>query len=201
MPVYELSSAGTAKTGRTLYTSMNANNQYGAMVPIASNQPSSGTGVVTFSNIPQIYQDLRMVAYVRDTQTGTDASTSYYYLNNNTGSSNYSYTNLYGNGTSAISDRATNAPYWNNNAAIPRAGTTTGTFGVIALDIFNYTNVTTFKTGLSRSACDLNGSGATYLTAMLWRQTAAINTISFYPTIGFADGTTVTLYGIRASNA
>ena len=170
---------------------------HGAVVPIASNQPSSGTGVVTFSNIPQIYQDLRMVAYVRDTQSGTDASTSFYYLNNNTGSSNYSFTNLYGNGTSAISDRTTNASYWNNNAAIPKAGTTSGTFGVITLDILNYANSTTFKTGLSRAACDLNGSGTTYLTALLWRQTAAINTISFYPTIGFADGTTVTLYGIR----
>ena len=45
MGVYELSGAGSLKTPRTVYSSINANNQYGAMVPIASYTAASTGGL------------------------------------------------------------------------------------------------------------------------------------------------------------
>ena len=197
MGVYELSGAGSIKTGRTLYTSMNAGNQYGAMVPIASVAFAGSTTSATFSNIDQTYQDLRLVVFVRSIFAGSQINLIMRL--NNDSSAVYSRTYLTGNGTAATSARDTGLTgiY---PGVIPANTSTAGVFGSTTIDILNYKNTSTFKTCLSRVASDLNGSGTTELGVQLWRNTSAINSLQIFDVNGdlWISGSTATLYGIRA---
>lgn len=197
MGVYELSGAGSLKTPRTVYSSMNAGNQYGAMVPIASSTLAS-SGDFYFTNIPQTYQDLFISVYGRSTQTLSTGSYFGGFNGNYGGNTNYSSTYLYGDGSSAVSYRQSNQQGIWDEGTLPATSATSGIFGAMNMHILNYANTSTFKTYLLRSASDINGGGRTTLGVGLWRQTAAINTIYLTASISFAAGTQATLYGIRA---
>lgn len=192
MGVYELSGAGSVKTSRIIYPTMNANNgnSYGAMVPLG--YVDSAIGSSTFINIPQTFQDLRLVL------TGAITSgTSFPFIAvNNDGSTAASQTRLEGNGTSATSSRRTGDGIW-YFSELPFLGSSTAV-GVMTMDILNYANTTTFKTAISRWAHDLNGSGTTNLTVHLKQITAGINRIDFGPNSGPWATYSATLYGIRA---
>ena len=198
MGVYELSGAGSVKTGRTLYTSMNANNQYGAMVPIATAEPNNAQ--IVFNNIPQIYQDLMIVVSARSAGSSSTGSIEGRF-NGDTGS-NYSWTWMQGNGTSAISGRGSNATVLVLGRA---AGSSTASnfFCTAVTHILNYSNTSTNKTVIERGADDQNGSGVVEMWISLWRSTAAITSITMATPgqTNFAAGSTATLYGIRAANS
>jgi hypothetical protein len=157
---------------------------HGAMVPIAYTN-IGGSQIADFQNIPQTYQDLFVVvngrssgtANITGSNTGTTTSQGYIFVNlNNEGSSVMSQTNLYGNGATAYSNRLTNElPLYMGWQ--PNANATTGIFGANQFHFLNYTNSSTFKTVLGRTAVDLNGSGSTLLNVGLWRRTDAINRI------------------------
>ena len=198
MGVYELSGAGSAKTPRTVYSSMNANNQYGAMVPIASvTFTSDSSGGFAFTNIPQTYQDLQISLYGRDTSANTSITGGIYL--NTIATTSWSSTFLRGDGSSASSSRTTTStPTYGGGFVVPAASATTDIFGGVLMHILNYANASTFKTVLSRSACDLNGSGLTELRVSLWGNTSAVTRIDVASSANWKAGTTATLYGIRA---
>jgi hypothetical protein len=180
---------------------MNAGNMYGAMVPIQS-YTASGSDFCSFLNIPQIYQDLMVVISARGTNTSNGFGTAQYlgtYANGD--ASSCSATFLRGDGASATSTRLTSQSQF-AAGVLPNANATSGVFGLVTMHILNYTNTTTFKTILTRSAFDMNGSGGTWLTATLYSKTPAITSLTIYdPSVGnnaFATGSTATLYGIRA---
>jgi hypothetical protein len=183
------------------YASNSAAAMHGALVPIASTTISgSSTSAFSFTSIPQTYQDLRLVITTRSAQPGNNLAVFYLWANGDESSATglYSATNLQGDGTSATSSRQTSQ----NQAIIGFSvnnGATSGIFASNTIDILNYTNTTTFKTSLSRSAGDLNGSGATLLVAALRRSTSAITSLYFRADGGYAQiaGATATLYGIR----
>lgn len=195
MGVYELSGAGSAKTPRTIYSSMNANNQYGAMVPIANTTVvGSSTSTVTFSAIPQTYQDLFVVGYYRNSSASSQGLNIY---PNGSGASDKSNTFLNGDGTTASSSR-------NSSIAIQNYLSTTtlgtGIFESTEIHILNYAQSTTLKTFLMRRAADNNGSGVTTLSVGLWSATPTLMTslLLTAPSGTFTEGSTFTLYGIRA---
>jgi hypothetical protein len=175
---------------------------HGALVPIASTTISgSSTSAFSFTSIPQRYQDLRLVITTRSAQPGNNLAVFYLWANGDESSATglYSATNLQGDGTSATSSRQSSQ----NQAIIGFSvnnGATSGIFASNTIDILNYTNTTTFKTSLSRSAGDLNGGGATLLVAALRRSTSAITSLYFRADGGYAQiaGSTATLYGIRS---
>jgi hypothetical protein len=163
--------------------------------PLQSIQLASSSASVTFSNIPQTYQDLIIV--VNCASESTNAFT-YLQFNGDT-ATNYSFTQLYGTGSSALSSRQSNyALLFNSDVSMQQ---TTISFNVI-YQIMNYSNSTTFKTSLARqsstSAADYNGALA---AVGLWRNTNAINSIKIQATRGgvnynFTAGSTFDLYGI-----
>ena len=160
---------------------MPAGNTYEA---IATQTLGSAAASVTFSSIPSTYTDLVLV------YSGTLSADGGFALrfNSDTGS-NYSNTSLYGDGTSAVSNRSTN----DTSMGLGYSGTAQG---VTVMQIQNYSNSTTYKTALSRS----NGSGYTSARVGLWRNTAAITTVVALVYSGnFAIGSTFSLYGIRAA--
>jgi hypothetical protein len=166
--------------------------------PIATTTLASATNPITFSSIPQTYTDLVIVVYGRGTGSNSLDNTLSY-INANTGTNNYSSTWLYADGSSVATGRNSNAVY-SQFGVHPGANAAANVFGNEIFHILNYSNTTTFKTVMSRSAADLNGSGQTWFTASLWRQTAAINRVDLYTSAGsWAVGTQFSIYGIKAA--
>jgi hypothetical protein len=154
---------------------------------IASTTLGSANATISFSSIPSTYTDLRLVF----TGTVTSASSLRLTFNSDSGT-NYSFTIIRGNGTEAASRQTTNASFMtfhnqNLSTTIPQ---------FYSFDIFSYAGSTN-KTLLATTQQDLNGDGSVIYTVGLWRNTSAINTITFTNSVStFATGTTATLYGI-----
>lgn len=158
--------------------------------PIATTTLGSATSPITFSSIPATYTDLRIVMVCTSQNATQDV---YMRFNSDTGS-NYSSTNLSGNGSSATSTRETNTSRIIVNK---EAYTNTTIPQMYTIDIFSYAGSTN-KTCLMTSSGDNNGSGAVDRNVGLWRNTSAINEIEFRLSAGgYNAGTTVTLYGIK----
>lgn len=153
---------------------------------IATTTLTSNQSSVTFSSISGSYTDLVYVIYNKTGGINTAVR-----FNSDSGT-NYSLTQLYGNGSAAASLRSTNVTY--------------GIAGVIGNDstvvghIMNYSNTTTNKTLIGRGGA----AGDTYLDAFvtLWRSTSAITSVTFYQGSDagtWGSGSTFTLYGIKAA--
>jgi hypothetical protein len=155
--------------------------------PISTQTLGSAQASVTLSSIPATYTDLYLVTNAKHTAD----SNAIIQFNGDT-TTNYSYTYLYGNGTSATSSRtaSTASPivdYYSLNGT-----------GSTNVSIMNYANTTTYKTAISRGSESVNGVMA---VVVLWRKTPeAITSILLKPSSGNFDiGSTFTLYGIKAA--
>jgi hypothetical protein len=160
-------------------------------VPIATQTLGSAASSVTFSSIPSTYTDLVLVMNLK----ATSGSGTYIALNFNfdTGS-NYSRTNLIGDGSSATSNRVANETSL-YTATIALSATN---FNTITSSIMNYSNSSTYKTVLSRVSTD----AVTQANVGLWRGTSAITSFSVNIGAGsgtYAIGSTFSLYGILAA--
>ena len=159
---------------------------------IATTTLGSAASVITFSSIPSTYTDLRVIWTVRASTTSVFPYVTY----NNDTATNYSWTRLYGDGASAASQRNTSrsyiAPQW-----LTGISDATDQFNLLTLDVFSYAG-STFKTTLTTSQADKNGSGTVERTSALWQSTSAINRIDLTASSStWAVGTTATLYGIK----
>jgi hypothetical protein len=145
----------------------------------------TATASVTFSSIPSTYTDLVIVTSIQRTATGNTRIR----FNGDTGT-NYSTTYIEGNGTAASSVRVTNQTYM----TLDYSNSTSSWVPSIA-NIMNYANTTTNKTIINRTG----DAGVVVLAyAQLWRNTAAINSITLLSDTTFAAGSTFSLYGIKA---
>ena len=152
--------------------------------PIATTTLGSAAASYTFSSINGSYTDLVLV--IQGTWSGVDYEAVALQFNGDTGS-NYSRTLLSGNGSTASSSREA-----------------TSNWGALGIDqsnsifhIMNYSNVTTYKTVISRAN---SASYQTRTTVGLWRSTSAITSVlAKMASANFSAGTTFTLYGIAAA--
>ena len=152
--------------------------------PIATTTLGTATATVTFSSISGTYTDLVVVI------NGLYSGTTYgkFTFNSDTTASNYSYTRMLGYSGGTLSDRA------GGTDGISMGSTSRGTW---VAHINNYSNTTTYKTVLARENQDSSGVGA---YVYLWRNTAAITSVTFTGVSGnFASTTTFTLYGIASA--
>jgi len=191
-------STASIKTGSKSNKMWDQDTQQGALVPIASLTANGTANGFLFENVPQGYQDLRIVMFYRSTDLTTNGVNLYV----NTGTpTDRGITGLQTNGSSATSFQAANVIGWynynpNSSTSLP---STNNVFVSSTWDIFNYASTSVFKTGLVRTAFDSNGAGATSLIANCVRNTAAITRLQFYVAFGnIVAGSTVTLYGIKA---
>ena len=164
--------------------------------PIATTTIGSAVASYTFTSISGSYTDLVLVAQSRSTYTANGPLTIQF--NGDTGS-NYSYTRIYGDGTTASSDRFATATSI-DIGFLPGTNTSSGIFGISTLQLQNYSNATTYKTGLVR--WNTTGSATPYVAAVvgLWRSTSAITSIKiFYTTGNILADSIFTLYGIAAA--
>ena len=153
--------------------------------PITTTTLGTATASVTFSSISGAYTDLVLVI-AGSASAGVSALIQY---NSDTGS-NYSFTGINGNGSSASSFRVT------STSSIGLGEIYNYSCNLIC-QIQNYSNATTYKTNISRA-----NSASDYTQAIvgLWRNTAAITSITIATSSGtFNTGSTFTLYGIKSA--
>ena len=162
--------------------------------PIATQTLGSAAASVTFNSISGAYTDLIIVSNLAVATAGTSLNIRF----NGDSGNNYSYTNLYGDGSAAASVRGTNATkgyvawYVSPNTSIEMVAIT---------QVMNYSNSTTNKTTLSRSnrASANNFPGAEAVVS-LWRNTSAITSIVIAADSGnISTGSTFTLYGVKSA--
>ena len=161
---------------------------------IATTTLGSAAASIDFTSIPSTYTDLRISFVTTSTVGNADV---YMRLNSDTGT-NYSRTILYGDGSSALSQRNTSVAYFDLNYAGYVGVTYPASFQI---DLFSYAG-STYKTILSANSVDKNGAGAVEQVVGLWRSTSAITAISLSLEIGYRNlpaGATATLYGIKAA--
>ena len=154
--------------------------------PLATSTLGSA-GTITFSSISGSYTDLRIVL------VGTASGNTFALRFNGDSGTNYSYTQMNGNGSAVASSRVS------HNSLI--YGWTSGTTNpaMCSFDIFSYAGATN-KTVLVVGSRDNVASGSVARVVNLWRNTAAITSIVVSANGGNMDsGTTATLYGIKAA--
>jgi hypothetical protein len=69
----------------------------------------------------------------------------------------------------------------------------------MVINFQNYSNTTTFKSALFRYGVNAAAANGVAATVGLYRDTAAINSITLRTDSVFSIGTTVTIYGIAAA--
>jgi hypothetical protein len=160
---------------------------------IATTTLGSAQASVTFSTISGSYTDLVLVANWGVSVNGDGTIIRF---NSDTGN-NYSDTELYGTGSSAASQRRSNASFIDITRAIAGDGTNIYTNAII--NIQNYSNTTTYKTALLRSNLATGTYAGVAALVGLWRSTSAITSITILPASNnLLSGSTFTLYGIKA---
>jgi hypothetical protein len=153
--------------------------------PIATTTLGSAQASYTFSSIPATYTDLVVVFNGAVTTGAVSVGLNF---NGDTGT-NYSMTYLYGSGTAASSGRTS------SSANIYTMDLSTSNATLIC-QVQNYSNTTTYKTSLQRGNA---ASNAVTATVGLWRNTAAISSLTLSNANTFIIGSTFTLYGIKAA--
>jgi hypothetical protein len=174
---------------------------HGALVPIATGTITTANNGITFNNIPQGYQDLRIVCQWKSLVTSVNQD-GFWIGSSNVTLGNFSTTYLKGDGSSASSSR-TGGYYgaYLGDIAGSSSGVNASTFATVTIDILNYRNTSTYKTVFSRIACDLNGAGQTWLSVALLQTTSAlssVNVFNYNAGTNAVTGSTATLYGVRS---
>ena len=157
--------------------------------PIATTTLGSAQTSISLSSIPSTYTDLVIVASI-----GCVSPQQAYVIRFNSDSgSNYSWTRLSGDGSTASSARGTSTTY----ISAFEIGSSTD-FGVQLIHLNNYSNTNVFKTALVRNSIATYHASA---IAGLWRSTSAINsiTLSSSGVANLVAGSTLTLYGIASA--
>ena len=149
---------------------------------------SGGAADVEFISIPSDYTHLQ----IRGIGLQTAAAGFTIQFNTDTGS-NYSWHQLYGEGSIAQSNAGASQTfmymaYGAGSATAPNAFVT---------DILDYKDTNKYKTLRSLSGNDLNGSGYIQLWSGNWRSTSAITSIKV--TASFNQYSQLALYGIKGS--
>ena len=162
--------------------------------PLATTTLGSAASSVTFSTISGSYTDLIVVF---SGTAGGGNSNLILTFNSDTGS-NYSWTDIEGNGTSAASYRLSNQT--GIKFAYNLVATGTSQCNTI-MHIMNYSNTNTYKTALGRVNTPTNATiyAGTTAGVGLWRNTAAITSLTCSNGDNFASGSTFSLYGIKAA--
>jgi hypothetical protein len=162
--------------------------------PIATTTLGSNQTDITFSAISGSYTDLILISHYASQINNYNF---FIRFNSDTGN-NYSSTTLAGSPSGATSARLSNY----SNVLLTQyvgAGTSLTYPGDTIAHIMNYSNTTTYKTVLARdNAVKNDGAMQTGATVGLWRNTAAITSITIGTNSGYlVSGTTATLYGIE----
>jgi hypothetical protein len=165
---------------------------------LISRQTPTGTGTVTFSSIPQTFQDLEIVFYGAGTASAANVDIDIRF--NGDSGSNYDYQFLQG---TAVSAQAAGSVAVSSirSTSINAASGASSSADQATIRIPAYVNSTLQKSLVTSSGLK-NGTSSTsnlfiFAVAGWWRSTAAITSVSLILSSGnYASGSVVSLYGI-----
>jgi hypothetical protein len=163
---------------------------------IASTTLTSTTASITFSSIPATYKHLQVRLIGKSGYTGGTGPDNFdIRFNSDNTQTNYNRHFMRGNGTDAAT------LYSNDNVIVACISTSldnADTYGAVVLDILDYANTSKNKTTRVLGGVDYNSTlGHMVFGSVLWRNTAAINTLYVAPGNQWATNTRVALYGIK----
>ncbi len=161
--------------------------EFSTYTPIYATTLTSGVSSITFSNIPTTFTDLVIVSSnVTCSNAGGFISLRF----NGDSSSLYSNTYITASSSSVSSGR-------NSGSVAYIVGDTDTSAQTMSVNhIMNYSNVTTYKTILSRCGY---GSASSQAFSSLWRSTSPVTSITLYGNGNINSGSTFTIYGIKAA--
>lgn len=161
------------------------------------------TDNVVFSNIPNTYSDLRIVASMAGTSRDLRIQ-----VNSDTTNANYPYFVMSAWQSSGASDKVAVASTSYDGTLLDYYGTpyTDKMQHLVICDFIDYASTSHYKAVYSKSASikAISGSGVTNgldQVLSLWRNNNAITSLKFWVgttgTVFWSSGSTVTLYGIK----
>ena len=157
--------------------------------------PSGGLASVTFAAIPNTYKHLQIRTFARGTSSDTYFSTTF----NSDSAANYSWHQLFGDGSSAGASGGASATsmvgvQFTNTASVFNAG---------IIDVLDYASTSKAKTVKSLGGFDANGSGKIILRSGAWYKNTssvydAVTSITLTPAVGTIEQfSQFTLYGVK----
>jgi len=166
---------------------------------IEANTLSSSAASVAFSSIPATYTDLVLRISARCADTGVYGGLKFTF--NSDTASNYSFTVMYGNGSSLAGDADTAIANARAKFTITASNATADTFGNLEIYIPSY--LASVRKPLSALGAGETNAATAYMgqNANLWKNTAAITSIQISEifSTNLLTGSSFYLYGI--SNA
>ena len=168
----------------------------GAYDALATVTLSANTASVTFAGIPSGYKHLQIRAMSRG-NAATDQDNLLVQFNGDT-CGNYNNHYLYGTGSSAAAGAETGAQTTAQVGRVTGASLSSNIFGVSIVDILDYTNTNKYTTNRTLCGFDSNGGGIVMLQSSLWRNTAAVTSLSLTTGAGsFIQYSSFALYGVK----
>lgn len=178
------------------YSTFAAENYY--FEPIYSTLLASSSTSVTFNAIPQTYKHLHIRIAARVNVTGTIGNDNVEMrLNGDTG--NYSTHYIYTNGATVSGG----GPFTSETTILAgkpaNNSCSSGTFGVVILDIADYNNTNKFKVTKSLSTIQNPGSGyGNWYSSGMWASLSPITSIEFrYGGNSYSTDSRFSLYGVK----
>lgn len=156
--------------------------------PIASTTLTANADTVTLSNIPNTFDDLRLVIHCKYWQSYTTGLRF-----NNQSSTVYSTTRLESDGSGRYSNRNTTTEGFAPTFLIITGLNTDPVANVIA-DIFGYKNTSTYTTVISQFS---NANKGVTRGVGLYHSTSSVSSLTILGS--FATGSTFSIYGIKAA--
>jgi hypothetical protein len=167
---------------------------------IATYTLGSNQTTITFSSIPATFTHLQLRIFARTNRTGQTEANLLIRFNNDTGS-NYTYHDLYSDGTTATASAGGASQTSIIANRLTGAGATASIFGAIVVDVLDYTSTNKNKTVRALGGVDRNGAGGLSFSSGLYFATpAAINRIDLTTIAGtfdFVQHSSFALYGIK----
>lgn len=172
----------------------------GSSQQLIGKQVLSGTSAtITFSNIPQNFNHLKIIMLARSDKAGVPAVNAAMIFNGDSGA-NYAQSSFYGVNNATVGTGSN--PTTNNVliSAIPAATSTASYPGMAEILIPCYAATTFYKVVNTAVTYNSSSAGSNYLTlnSSTWRNTAAITSlaISDSASANFIAGSSFYLYGI-----
>lgn len=143
-----------------------------------------GSSSITFSSIPSTYKHLQVRGIHKHSASGAWASIQF---NSDTTASNYTYHRLTGDGATASAEA---------NASLNRTFTSYPHWGSVVIDVLDYLDTNKNTTVRTLSGWDGNGSGEVNFVSNLWKNTAAVTSLTVALS-SFVEYSQLALYGIK----
>ena len=173
---------------------LNTTNSYESIAKITV--ASGGSAIINFTSIPSTFKHLQIRVLAR----GNNANTfdSFFVRFNNDSATNYTLQSMGGDGATTVINQIASYNALRGNELAGNTATA-NIFGAGVVDIIDSSSTVKFKNGKVLGGVDRNGAGAIAFLTGIWKNTAAINTVTITPVFGtrFLEYSSFALYGIK----